>query len=616
TTNYLATSGNQTITSGGHNLNYMMFQGAAQWLLQDSLNCAYLSLTNGTLRTNNHAINSTNIISLYSTAFLGTSNIYAAGNCNIGTLSDADSCFIYLSGSAGFGGSVHVHSVISSSSGNFDSNGGTFDYVFLQNGSMNTNVRNSSFTKFIAGGTINFDNMSDANIFHYARFDGNAYLLGSNNTFDTLNFNNPGKTITLGAGNTTTINNVLTINATGGFPVTLQSSTAGTQATISKATDTVCVNYILMKDIKAIGGAQFYAGQYSSDMGNNTGWSWIDCQQAISNVWPGDANYDLITNNLDLVYLGIAYNETGLPRSGASNTYVAQPAMDWNKIFTNSVNLKHADCDGNGIVNANDTLAVSLNYGLTNTGRMSSSSNHTSSSGPDLYFAPMQSSYLPGSWVSIPINLGSGSVPATNIYGLAYTIQYDATNIVPNTASITYNGSWLVNSGNLVHLEKDFYSNGTIDVGMSRINHSNNSGNGTIANFNFQVSPTANNGSLNLGFTNVTVMDYSQTIAPVNPIPNSITVGIENVHVASNFNAFPNPFTNDIKLSYSLSFATDITINIYSVDGNCVKSILKPGQPAGNHELLINGSDISKGVYICKVKFSNGEKIIKLVKTE
>ncbi|MGZ3864392.1 MAG: hypothetical protein ACXVPF_14360, partial [Bacteroidia bacterium] len=51
TTNYLATSGNQTITSGGHNLNYMMFQGAAQWLLQDSLNCAYLSLTNGTLRT-------------------------------------------------------------------------------------------------------------------------------------------------------------------------------------------------------------------------------------------------------------------------------------------------------------------------------------------------------------------------------------------------------------------------------------------------------------------------------------------------------------------------------------------------------------------------------------
>ncbi len=617
----MANIGNQTITSAGQNLGYLWLVGSSQFSLTDSLNATYFTIaaSSGPFYSNNQLIR-TNIFYASNPVYLGTSSVYCGTWIGGAAPSDVDSSIIYLDSSPNFSGGANVYNKLiftdlgihyltnSISTGN-----ASFKYIYSYGG-LNINASNCTIDSLICLGNFGFENMSNNNTLHFSQFNGDASIFG-NHTFDTVHFNNSGFAITLENGSTQIINKLF-INSTGGFPVTLQSNQPGTQATISKAIDTVCVNYIFMQDINATGGAQFYAGQYSSNISNNTGWNWMDCQQAISNVWPGDANYDLITDNLDIIYLGLAFNETGFTRSGASNTYVAQPAMDWNRVYTNMVNIKHADCDGNGVINPNDTMAVSLNYGLTNTGRLGATKNHTSSTGADIYFTPTQSSYLPGSWVSIPINLGTSGTPATNIYGLAYTITYDANMIQPGTVSVTYTSSWLVSTGNIVHLEKDFYSSGKIDVGMSRGNHANASGNGIIAYLNFQVSPTAPIGPINLGFTNITVMSFNENIVLVNPLPNTVTVGIENTSVASNINMYPNPFSNETFLNYSLAFGSDVNIKIYSVEGVLVSEINKPTQSAGNHTLSIDTKNIPSGVYFCKVKFSKGEKIFKLIKAE
>lgn len=80
-------------------------------------------------------------------------------------------------------------------------------------------------------------------------------------------------TITLPASTTTTVNN-FTASGTVGKLLTLQSSTAGTQATLSKASGTVNVNYVSIKDSAATGGAIWNAFLTNGNVnaGNNTGW--------------------------------------------------------------------------------------------------------------------------------------------------------------------------------------------------------------------------------------------------------------------------------------------------------------------------------------------------------
>jgi len=81
-----------------------------------------------------------------------------------------------------------------------------------------------------------------------------------------------GKTLTIGSTGSVTFNN-------NGY---LASKTAGSVATISKASGNLCLNgggsnVISIKDITATGGATFNAGTSSVDLGNNTGVNFASC---------------------------------------------------------------------------------------------------------------------------------------------------------------------------------------------------------------------------------------------------------------------------------------------------------------------------------------------------
>ena len=540
-----STSAGETLLTADHNVGYINFNGiGGEWSLLDSLRATNIAHSNGTLRTNGYTINAYTF-SAYgdtlSTLDLDTSVINLTNSWNgngLGYTLDADSAVFYIGYSMWADLDQTFFNVTFSAAGAdlYYENGCSFnDVTFLQGGYM----RNwgwlggpTTFNNVLFQGWGDIEAVDD--VFNKIEFYNSTADIDGNIYVDTLIFNNPGSTVTLGALDTVFVNGELVLNGLSSFPIDLQSSSFGVQAHIFKATDSVCSNFLQLNDINATGGASFFAGVNSADISNNTGWIFDNCAALTSDVWPGDVNYDLIADNVDIIYLGMAYGETGTVRSGASLAYTAQPSLYWLSQFQNLVNTNNADCDGNGIVNMDDTLGVSLNYGQTHLKTMPPF-NQLLGSDPDLYFEMPVSPIAAGSSISIPIKLGTSTNLADSVYGLAFTIEYNIGEIDPASISLDYNGSWIDLPANLIHLEKNFQGVGEFDVGFARINQTEVSGFGTIANLSL-VLDSGVTGSVSLTIKDVTLMKYDETVIPVNLPVDSIAIQCTSASAGYNFN--------------------------------------------------------------------------------
>jgi hypothetical protein len=102
---------------------------------------------------------------------------------------------------------------------------------------------------------------------------GTLAITGAN-TFGTINFSDASnaRTLTLPAGTTTTILKNFNVVGTAGKLMTVNSSTGGTSAIISKATGYVADDYLSIQDSTATGGTKWYAGVNSSSVSNTSGW--------------------------------------------------------------------------------------------------------------------------------------------------------------------------------------------------------------------------------------------------------------------------------------------------------------------------------------------------------
>lgn len=110
--------------------------------------------------------------------------------------------------------------------------------------------------------------------YNVAGSTGKLVVSGSN-TFTNINFSDASnaRTLELTAGTTQTILNSFNVQGTSGKLMSVVSATAGTPATLSKASGIVSCDYLSIKDSIATGGAGWYAGANSTDGGNNSGWT-------------------------------------------------------------------------------------------------------------------------------------------------------------------------------------------------------------------------------------------------------------------------------------------------------------------------------------------------------
>jgi hypothetical protein len=143
----------------------------------------------------------------------------------------------------------------------------------------NTNVTN--LTVSASAGTISMTSASAKTFAGGAKVwptlnqgGAGALTIQQSNTFANITNTVQPATITLTAGTTQTVS-AFGVSGTSGNLVTLDTSSAGVQATLSDSSGVNSVSFVSIKDINGIGGAIWDAPTTDGnvDAGNNTGWN-------------------------------------------------------------------------------------------------------------------------------------------------------------------------------------------------------------------------------------------------------------------------------------------------------------------------------------------------------
>ena len=211
-------------------------------------------------------------------------------------------------------------------------------------------------------------------------------------------------------------------------------------------------------------------------------------------LYPGDANNNGVTNCVDLLYLGVGFEETGPLRNNATTLWQEQVIDSlWSTDYAdNAVNLAHGDCNGDGTINKDDlVMAIRANYFLSHNSNSipTAADGYTSSTpgAPIVDIVPNVTSVNEGDAISIDFKLGDSSLPLDDFYGVAMVISYDRPFIdlsTPAQFSADLNAfTDPTNTNSVSNIVTDTF-NRQVEFSYVRINQQNAaSGSGTIGTF-------------------------------------------------------------------------------------------------------------------------------------
>jgi uncharacterized repeat protein (TIGR03803 family) len=326
-------------------------------------------------------------------------------------------------------------------------------------------------------------------------------------------------------------------------------------------------------------------------------------------TWPGDTDNDRLVSNNDLLPIGLHYGQTGFPRAVQSIGWFGWPSADWGTLQSNGSDLKHADCNGDGIVDNNDTLAITQNFSsyhafVPNPGEPSRSSD------PEIYFSSSNTSYLPGDWIDVDVKLGTAANPTDNLYGIAFNIDYDPSLVQSGTESLIFPSSWLgdplSNAIKFARIDQVYH---TVFGAETRIDHINSNGYGKIATFRFQASPFISSVSaLNLSFSgysandsagNAILFNDSSLTIIIDPAATSLT----ELNSSSTINVYPNPYMDLTNISYVLNEKSGVNVDVYNAMGQHIQTLVAEVQPQGSYRYGFSGKQLGMdaGIYFVKI---------------
>lgn len=81
-------------------------------------------------------------------------------------------------------------------------------------------------------------------------------------------------------------------------------------------------------------------------------------------------------------------------------------------------------------------------------------------------------------------------------------------------------------------------------------------------------------------------------------------------------NVYPNPFNSETNINYSISSTSDVCLTIYDILGRVVKVYDYEEQSPGSYEIKFDASEISSGIYFCRLQTGNEFYVQKLLLTK
>lgn len=330
----------------------------------------------------------------------------------------------------------------------------------------------------------------------------------------------------------------------------------------------------------------------------------------VNGVWPGDTDDDAIANNVDLLNIGLAYGTPGIPRDSQTISWNGYFADDWQLTFPNGLNAKYADANGDGLIDANDTLAIVQNWGLTY-------NKNGGGNGIPLYLATNALTITNDSVINIPIMLGDVQTPVSSIYGLAFSVTYNWELVKEGSAYIRFDSTWLGSTQNIISIQKDFYNNEIIETAVTRIDGNNTNGFGQIGTLGFTIQDDIIRGgdsTFSFNILNTRAIESDATIVDVQGLNQDILwqtlIDIANstttANLSNHLKIYPNPVAN--YLTISAKAVRIKSIAIFDVMGQ--KMISKYDCSDQNQ---LDLSMLNDGFYIMRIETNQGfysEKIL------
>ena len=322
-------------------------------------------------------------------------------------------------------------------------------------------------------------------------------------------------------------------------------------------------------------------------------------------VWPGDANADGRVNHFDLLHIGLAYGASGPARPGASLLWQPQAAPEWPLLTPASqVNYRHIDTNGDGLVEAADTLALAQNWGLT-----------ANIAPPSPLPSPLLDAQLfvqsdtaaPGEELILDIVLGDTSLPIFEAYGLAFSLVYDVDAVEPGSISVSFGQSWLGDiHTDMLAMSRSNSQPGRLDIALVRTDGLDASGAGPLAHLHFMVKDSAFATAPDYyemvfqiehaRLINHQEASFSLTTPPSSVLVEGLTSSARDRAAGPEVKVFPSPAQEAVFL-YS-PHAAILQVDLFSLEGR----LLAAYQQA--REISVAG--LPPGVYMLRIQTERG----------
>ena len=321
-----------------------------------------------------------------------------------------------------------------------------------------------------------------------------------------------------------------------------------------------------------------------------------------TDVWPGDADNNLVADVYDLLPIGIAYGTSGTVRANASTNWTAQPAVDWSNMFPSTLNYKFADANGDGIVDSLDIAVVNLNYGMTHQKTSASTSGATG----DLYIDIIGDTLQQGQLATAHIYLGEQNVPVNDLYGIAFKLKYNPAIVEEGSVTFTAD-SWMGSKadGSLISLAKEH--SGEMDIALSRTNHKDKTGYGKLGTVKFRVRNDINGPTpykeLMMSFTGIKAISYNEEEKELSSGHDIVKVysnptGVVDV-TSAEISIYPNPAKETVTVETETGNFDQLTF--FDIQGKVIyQSHIEKGKA------VIDVKDLPAGVYVVNLKGEAG----------
>ena len=180
-------------------------------------------------------------------------------------------------------------------------------------------------------------------------------------------------------------------------------------------------------------------------------------------VLPGDANADGSVDPYDILQWGLCYGVNDIPRSNGHTGFQPQACEPW-ALVQQEVNAKHSDCNGDGIVNLQDSHWIE-HYANGAPPVLSSNTD-----GPLRILASAANEPNEDGTIDLDIKLENIDQTGISVYGIAYYATINAITSSPTYLNI-YPDSWLGDATELIGLVYYLDDSSSLAVARTRVDN-------------------------------------------------------------------------------------------------------------------------------------------------